>query len=328
MAGFTQESPVIAPSVGRTRPGSSPCAPSRRGPSCSCKIALNPPPNRPDPWIYDTASGQAAQFAAWQASPATAPPPTFWIPNAAWQLASPGWINAIPFFLPVCGINLYSSLNTTDRNGLPSAPSSVIQVTIGNNSSVTAINTLVKLSVSYFGIGRKKVPIASQLVSIPPNQSVTLNFPTPSSFLTETVTAGGITLHNPQQWLGVYVDLQHPYDKNLANDQAISMWMGLGTTAQGGPGGVISPAFPVTNEFSSATEQITLSILPAAGVGISSQPGPITLNPGQVQYSGFNLTVPPTIDGGTFLAPLASVVGVDSKGNFVGGLTIVGSVND
>jgi hypothetical protein len=106
------------------------------------------------------------------------------------------------------------------------------------------------------------------------------------------------------------------------------MWMGVEIDVVTSAGGVLSPTFPVANEFSAAAEQVTLSIIPAAGVTVSNLPGPITVNPGLVQNSGFDLIPAPTMDGGTFLVPLASVVGVDSKSNFVGGLTIVGAVND
>ena len=113
----------------------------------------------------------------------------------------------------------------------PSTPSSVIQVTVRDDNDVPAINAFVKLSMSYLGIGRKKVPVATQLVSVGANQAVTLNFPTPSNFLTDQDG-------NPQQWLGAYVDLQHRHDQNLANDHATSMWLGVDTSQAGGPGSI------------------------------------------------------------------------------------------
>jgi len=183
---------------------------------------------------------------------------------------------------------------------------------------VSAINVMVQLSMSSFGIGRQMVPVASQFASVPAGQSVSLNFPTPPNFIGE----------GAEPWLGASVNLQHPYDQDLANNQAASMWMGIDIDTAAEPGGVLSPTFPVANEFSTATEEITLSIIPTAGVTVSNLPGPISLNPGQVQNAGFDLVQAPAMDGGTFLVPLASVVGIDSNGNFVGGLTIVGAVND
>ena len=314
--------------IPRKNSGRSLCAPLKRS-ACRCTIPLPNPPKRPDPWIYDPHAGQEAQFAAWPAAPVTPTPLTFWIPDAAWQLAAPGWAAPIAFFLPACGINLYSDLSPTARNGLPSAPASVVKVTVGNKNAVTSINTRVALSMSYFGIGRKRIPVAEQLVTIPPAQAVDVTFPLPPSFLNETVTtADGVTVTNPQVWLGAYVHVSHPYDENPANDDAISMWMGIDTTGGGGPGSVVSPAIPVINEFSSETETIILTVIPSPGVSVSSPPGPLTLNPGQLNVSGCNLTVPPSMDNGTFLAPLATVVGVTATGKFAGGMTIVGSVND
>jgi hypothetical protein len=275
---------------------------------CSPSITIYPPPKMADPWIYTT-SGLYPQLAAWQNSPTTATPPSFWIPNSSWQLANPGWPNPIAFFLPECGINLYS---TTDPNWMPSAPSPNAQVTIGNAGPVTATSTQVQFSMSSFGIGRVKVPVASLPVNnLAPSQAITLNFPIPANFLT-------------QQWLGAYVDLLPSYDKNLQNNNAISMWMAVDTSS-----GPINPTFPVVNEFSSTAEQITLSVIPTTGVTLSNLPAPVTVNPGQTKTVGFTVAaIPPAIDGGTFLAPLATVIGLDSSGNFVGGLTVVAAVND
>ncbi len=311
MADTIQRSPIpisrtpVAPLPWRV------CTPRRKTPS-RCHLSLNPPPKRPDPWIYETSVGQVAQFLAWQKSGGSSTPPTFWIPDAAWQLANPGWINPIQFWLPQCGINVYSSY---DPNFPGPSPSPVIEVTLGNDTSVTAINTLVRLSASPIGIGRKKVPVAEQLVTVGPNQQVTVTFVTPPAVAS-------------QQWLGAYVDLYHPFDQNQANDQAISMWQGIDTTGSGGPGSIVSPAIIVVNEFSANTEQITLTIIPFLGVGVSNVPGPITLAPGQSATVQFDLTISAVFDGGSFLAPMATVVGLDAKGDFVGGFTIVGFVSD
>lgn len=293
---------------------------SSAGSRCDSRLVLNPPPKQPDPWIYDTAIGQLQQFRGWQSNPG-ATPPTYWIPDAAWQLADPGWSTPIPFWLPQCGINLYS---TYDPNVLPNAPSSVIQVTIGNDSGTSAGNTSVRLGMSYLGIGRANTPIAPpQTVSIGPNSQVTIPFPTPTNFLEDSDGT-------PQQWLGVYIDLENPHDSNLANNQAISMWMAMSTDEP------ILPVFPIVNEFSASDESISLVVIPLVagvttlvdGAVVNGPLGPYPVAPGQSVFPSFELTVPPEVDGGTFLAPLATVAGFTASGMFVGGLTIVAAVND
>jgi hypothetical protein len=196
-------------------------------------------------------------------------------------------------------------------------------VTIGNNSGASAINTAVQLGMSYIGIGRQKTPITSQNVSIGPNSQVDIFFPTPASFLTDPDKV-------PQQWLGAYVDLQNPHDANVTNNHAISMWLAISTD------GPVGPVFPIVNEFSTSSESISLIVIPlVAGVTvlINGAPaagplGPYVVAPGQSVFPSFQLTVPPNVDGGTFLAPLATVVGVTASGAFVGGLTVVAAVND
>jgi len=264
-----------------------PCRALPQQRTCRCSIPLNPPPNRPDPWTYDKSTGQYAQFSAWQNSPGTVKPPTFWIKAS---------------------IDPYS---TMDPLQLPSGPSPFVLVTVGNNSNVPAINALVQLSMSAIGIGRVKVPVASQYASIPAQQSVSLSFVVPPSFLN-------------QQYLGVYVDITHPYDSNLLNNHAISMWEGLALDLPPVPPATVT----VVNEFSTQTETISLTIIPAAGVVVTGAPGPVVVAPGQSVNSSFNLQPAPWMDGGTFLCELATVVGTNASGSIVGGLTIVGAVND
>jgi len=296
------------------------CQVTGDGSACNCQLVLDPPPQLPDPWIYDTGFGQVEQFSNWQSNPGANAPPTFWIPDSAWQLANPGWPAPIPFWLPQCGINLYS---TYDPNVLPAAPSSVIQVSVGNNSSASAVNTSVQLGMSYIGIGRQKTPVASQPIGIAPNSQVTISFPTPAAFLTDSN-------NTPQQFLGVYIDLQNPHDANVANNHAISMWVAISTD------GPVAPVFPIVNEFSGGSESISLIVIPLVagvttlvnGVAVNGPLGPYMVAPGQSVFPSFQLTVPPNVDGGTFLAPLATVVGITASGVFVGGLTVVAAVND
>jgi hypothetical protein len=292
------------PAAATTRGGFSPCRASPLQRSCGCAIPLNPPPKTPDPWTYDKAISQYAQFTQWQSAPVTAKAPTFWIQAS---------------------IDLYS---TMPQRQLPPAPSPFVLVTVGNNSNVAAVNALVQLSMSYQGIGRVKVPVTSQYATIESQQTITLSFNVPASFLNQTVTiqtAGGPeTIQVPQQFLGVYIDVQHPYDSNVLNNHAISMWQGLDIAG----GDVVSPAIRVLNEFSTQTETITLTIIPAKGVIVSGAPGPIVIAPGQEVVTGFNLTIPPWMDGGTFLVEIATVVGTTASGAIVGGVTVVGAVND
>ena len=65
------------------------CQMGSDGSGGNCRLVIDPPPKTPDPWIYDPSAGQAQQFSSWQANPGGGQPPTFWIPDAAWQLAAP-----------------------------------------------------------------------------------------------------------------------------------------------------------------------------------------------------------------------------------------------
>jgi hypothetical protein len=294
--------------------------------ACTCSLNINPQPLRADPWIYDTVNSQVSQFTAWKLNPTGAAPPTFWMPNSAWQLASPGWINPIPFWLPLCGINQYPG---SDANEMPlalspaNAPS--FEVTVGNDGAVAAVNVAVQPRVSLLNIGGKKLPLPAQTIgSLAPSAQQTLSFALPAAFLANLA-------NTTQRWYGVDVDLAFASDANVTNNQGSSMWMALG---QGE--GVVTPSFQIVNEFSSAPDSVTLYVAPlVAGVGIvvngaasNGILGPYPLAPGQSVTPNFGLTVPPNVDGGTFLAPLASAIGVNASGQMIGGLTVVCAVND
>lgn len=316
---MAQNSETTALGQGEGLANSGFCAPSPSGRSCGCSISLDSPPKRPDPWIYDVTSGQVAQFAAFQASPGSAAPPAFWIPNRGWEYP-PGTTMPFAFFLPNCGVNLYS---TYPPNAPPPALSPTVQVTVGNNGGVTAVNTLVRLSMSYLGIGRKRVPVGSQLVTIPANGQVTLDIPIPASFLAAD------PLTRLQNWLGVNVDVEHPHDQNLANDHTVSMWLAPGGEFATVGGAGVDLSVPVFNEFSSGTEVVTFAVIPAQGAVVTGVPAPVSLSPGQWQWVAVSLTVPAAFSNpGAFLAPLATIVGVDSRGNFIDGLTFVGYANN
>jgi hypothetical protein len=269
-----------------------PCAATPNRQSCGDRIALDPPPARPDPWTYDKSTNQIAQFTAWQASPATAKPPVFWIPPS---------------------VNLYPNVPPDD---LPTSPSPFVEVTVANNSAVAAINTVLQLSMSRYGIGRKEIPVVSQFVNLSSQQSLTLSFPVPSSFLTEI-------------WFGAYVDLQHPYDQNVLNNHATSMWRGADVEPTGGRNVVRVFEIPVANEFSMQAENVTLTVIPvmAGVVEVAPLLGTVVVVPGQELSLVCNLRLPPLLPGfKTILTPLATVIGTDSKGDFVGGVTVVARV--
>ena len=196
---------------------------------------------------------------------------------------------------------------------MPAGIDSSIVVSVSNDSGVSAIGVAVELGMSFFGIGRRRVPVASHLLSVPANQTVSLAFPVPANF-------------SNRQWAGGDVDLSYVYDANTANNHAVSMWQGLPINAGLGPNQLLT--FPVFNEFSSQTEQISFVLIPAPGVVLTNPPAPMLVAPGQQQIAQFNATLSPSMDGGTFLATVVSVVGSDANGNFLGALTLVAGVDD
>jgi hypothetical protein len=105
------------------------------------------------------------------------------------------------------------------------------------------------------------------------------------------------------------------------------MWQGFDLTAQGA-GAVFSPAFRVVNEFSAQPQQVALTIIPAQGVTLLPPAvAPIVVPPGVERYVGCNLQLPAVINPGTYLMTVATIVGTDASDNFLGAITLVGSVH-
>lgn len=105
-------------------------------------------------------------------------------------------------------------------------------VTVRNLSLDTpAVNTIIHYSTAPFGIGFKPIPRLSKFLSIPPNSEVFIKFP-----LEQEVLAG-------DQRIGVFIDIEHPHDKNTMNNTGAQVHDGGFTSESGRSFSVQVPIF-------------------------------------------------------------------------------------
>lgn len=188
-------------------------------------------------------------------------------------------------------------------------------VTVRNlSSTVAAVNTQVLVSTSAFGIGVTRTPMSAQIVTLAAGQQTNLLFPFPQSLLQAA-----------DQCIGFHVTLVHPTDSRTINNKGSQAIADAYTSQQGRQIGCL---FAVVNP-DGAPQQITLSLLPNALSAGVSPPAPI-LAPLQQVMATLTVHVPAAVHG-TSASPVrldATVVGRDSSGNVLDGLTFVVWVDD
>src|SRR5689334_6103646 len=119
------------------------CRPQRPKQRGACCLSVSTPPQRPDPAIYS----QDEQIQAGQ-------------------------------------IPTWDSPDIVTNSDIPWALHPETRVTVRNLSpQVAAVNALVQLSVSAFGIGPTPAPLSAQLVTLEPSATATLNFPLTQAIL-------------------------------------------------------------------------------------------------------------------------------------------------
>lgn len=260
--------------------GSPACSPLATLPGCACSIAVNPPPNRPDPAIYSQAARVSAGL------------------DAAWDNPD------IKVFAPpnyVGGEWLRSEPWLFDR----------AEVSIHNRSpTVSAINTVVRVTRGRYGIGMQRTPVVTQLLSLGPGDTTKLDLPLGAFHPIYHDNSGHevrITGHT------LFVDITHPYDADVTNNRGESV-VGLATIATRLSQGNDLP-IPIGN-YTDQPLTYVLSLLPNNVTAQINAPQ-VTVAPESSQLLYLHCNIPPTKPFSTSITLLAE----DLEGHLLGGLT-------
>jgi hypothetical protein len=258
-----------------TRTSKAWCSPPRiERRKCCCVAVDGPPPDRPDLAIYSQ-DEQLANGAV----------PTWDSPDILTNYWSP--------------FKLMPETSVTVRNLSPSA---------------NAVNVLVSLSTSAFGLGTARSFMSSQIVSLAPTQASTLLFP-----MTQAL------LNSADQRIGVYVTITHPHDRRAINNTGAQLLADAYTSSSGRNFGV---TFPIVNPLSTP-QQITVAAFPNA-LSANVTPNVRTFSPLEQVMATMTLIVPSTLHG-TPTAPGrqdVTVVAYGGDGRLIGGLTYVIWIDD
>ena len=201
----------------------------------------------------------------------------------------------------------WNSPDITTNNDFPWKLLPAVQLVVRNLSpQASAVNALVTLSTSPFGIGMQQTPLSSQKLNLGPGQQATLSFP-----LTAALLAG-------DQSLGVYAAIEHPYDSKLINNNGAQVAQGVLSSAVGRSPSLV---FPVLNS-TGAPRTITLSVL-ANSLGASVSPVSHAFSPWEQINATLHLNVPGSVHGssGSPVRNEITVVANASDGSLVGGVT-------
>ena len=172
----------------------------------ACCVELADPPKRPDPAIYSQDEALA--------------------------------LGQIP---------TWNSPDVTTNNNIPWTLRPQVNVVVRNlSTTVSAVNTQVQVSLSGYGIGLPKTPLSNKLLTLPPGQSASLDFPLPPAVL-----AGPSSI-------GFFVDIHHPNDAREINSRGAQVVTAFNTQTSGRS---VSTPVPVANP-AAAAQTINLSVLP------------------------------------------------------------------
>ena len=146
----------------------------------------------------------------------------------------------------------WNSPDITTNNDVPWTLLAQAQVVVRNLSpTASAVNALVNVSTSAFGIGMPRTLLSGLQISLGPAQQVTLSYP-----YTAAILAGDSSI-------GTFVDIQHPYDKRLINNHGAQTLKGVTTSTAGRS---IDFTFPVANQ-QAAPRTIALAIVTSTLAG-------------------------------------------------------------
>jgi hypothetical protein len=181
------------------------------------------------------------------------------------------------------------------------------------SADASAVNALVHLYHSPFGIGTERTLIATRMITLPPSQEVSLLYP-----LSPTVLAG-------DQRIAVHVRIEHPSDTRLINNHGAQIVFGATTLEVGR-----APEFRFIVRNPLATQQeISLGML-ANDLSAVVSPTVRMFAPFEQVQAAIRLSVPSTMHG-TPAAEVrreATVVARGAGGAAIDGLTYVIAVQD
>jgi hypothetical protein len=201
----------------------------------------------------------------------------------------------------------WNSPDINTNNDIPWTLWTVFQVNVRNlSAAASAINALVTVATSPFGIGMTQTPMGSQKLNLGPGQAAALSFPVLPALL-----AGS-------QSLGKFVVIEDAYDSNLINNTGAQVLMGMTASVVGRN---VSLGFPVLNS-TGAARIIALSALPNA-LGASVSPASQPFAPWEQINATVNMSVPGGMHG-TAANPIyneVTVVAYAGDGSLVGGAT-------
>lgn len=184
---------------------------------------------------------------------------------------------------------------------------------ISNNSSVPAINSRVDVYVSEFGIGLDKLLMASDIVTIPANQRLKL-----------TKDISNINLNSNERG-GVFIELSHPYDKNVFNNYGSQILQMVKTSNVG-------RNFKIDFELKNGTLYNRNYILQYTNNEITTgfSENAIYLLPNETRKIKLNFNVPISISGSSSnsIRRTTDVIVKTSAGELVGGLSIITVINN
>lgn len=185
-----------------------------------------------------------------------------------------------------------------------------ILVRVHNESNeASAVNTLVQVRWAQYGIGTTFNPLGDQMISLGyAPDARDLSFP-----INDALRALGNDV-------SIEVRISHPHDKVADNNLGYQAIHGVRTSQVGKSP---SKQFAVVNA-SASTQTITLMVL-ANDIGAAVTPTSRVFAPGEQITATLTTLVPAAIvpPAGDFILKDATVVGYDSSGRLLGGVTLL-----
>lgn len=249
------------------------CRPQRKKPRSSCCVTIEKPPERPDPASYS----QEEKLALGQ-------------------------------------IPTWNSPDITTNNWSPFDLKPEAEIKVRNlSATASAVNALVHLYISQFGIGMARTLMSSVMVNLSPLQEQTLLFP-----FSQAVLNGSPTI-------GVYTKIEHSADSKLINNNGAQVHQGVMTSESGRN---FTFQLPVINA-QNAAGQVNLSVMPN-DLGATISPASKMCAPWEQFMVTVKFNVPGTIHGtsAAYVEKEVTVVGRFGNGSLIGGVTYVVRVDN
>lgn len=189
------------------------------------------------------------------------------------------------------------------------------RVTVRNNSSsATAVNVAVHCAISRFGVGFPRNAIGTTVTTLAPSQQRTLLVPLPQAVL------------QGEQRVGFHVQLEHPGDSVLINNQGAQIIDAFATSAQGR---TINTNFLVRNPLNTAQAVALQLLATGAGVLVShNMPGGV-FGPFEERMCEVTINIENWLvgGGGTVHEREVTFVARGAGGNIIDGITFYVAVN-